>query len=84
MIGPLFFKLPPVDIELDSMSSNHEDNVWVVLRERSWGREFRGYYKKRGLSQCFQKRCDSPKKHWDKVKIPILAFFFPALQTAGF
>ena len=40
------------------------------------------HYKKTGLSQRFQKRWDSPKKRWDRVKIPILAFFFPALQTA--
>jgi len=42
VVGPLFFKLPPVDIELDSLSSNHEDDVWAVLCERSWGCEFRG------------------------------------------
>ena len=41
------------------------------------------HYKKTGLSQRFQNRWDSPKKRWDRVKIPIPAFFFPALQTAG-
>ena len=42
------------------------------------------HYKKMGLSQRFQNRWDSPKKRWDSVKIPIPAFFFPVLQTAGF
>ena len=42
------------------------------------------HYKKMGLSQRFQNRWDSPKKRWDRVKIPIPAFFFPVLQTAGF
>nr|POF22412.1 hypothetical protein CFP56_66023 [Quercus suber] len=27
VVGPLFFKLPPVDTELDSMNSDHEDEV---------------------------------------------------------
>ena len=40
--------------------------------------------KKMGLSQCFEKRWDSPKKRLDRVKIPILVFFFPALQTTAF
>ena len=34
------------------------------------------HYKKTGLSQRFQNRWDSPKKRWDRVKIPIPAFFF--------
>ena len=38
--------------------------------------------KKTRLSQRFQTRWDSPKKHWDRVKIPIPAFFFLAPQTA--
>ena len=42
------------------------------------------HYKKTGLSQRFEKCWDSPKKRWDRVKIPIPAFFFPALQTAAF
>ena len=37
------------------------------------------HYKKTGLSQRFEKRWDSPKKRWDRVKIPIPAFFFPTL-----
>ena len=37
------------------------------------------HYKKKGLSQRFEKRWDSPKKRWDKVKIPIPAFFSPVL-----
>ena len=41
------------------------------------------HYKKTGLSQRFQNRWDSPRKRWDRVKIPIPAFFFPALQTAA-
>ena len=41
------------------------------------------HYKKTELSQRFQNRWDSPKKRWDRVKIPIPAFFFPALQTVG-
>ena len=42
------------------------------------------HYKKTGLSQHFEKRWDSPKKRWDRVKIPIPAFFFLAHQTAAF
>ena len=42
------------------------------------------HYKKTGLSQRFEKCWDSPKKRWDRVKIPIPAFFFSALQTAAF
>ena len=30
------------------------------------------------LSQRFQKHWDSPKKRWDRVKIPISAFFLDA------
>ena len=41
------------------------------------------YTTKRGLSQRFENRWDIPKKHWDRVKIPIPAFFFPALQTVA-
>ena len=37
------------------------------------------HYKKMGLSQRFQNCWDSPKKRWDKVKIPFAAFFFPVL-----
>ena len=36
---------------------------------------------KRGLSQRFQNRWDSPRKRWDRVKIPILAFFFPSASN---
>ena len=43
----------------------------------------RVHYKKTGLSQRFENHWDSPKKHWDKVKILILAFFVPALQIAA-
>ena len=32
---------------------------------------------KKGLSQRFQNHWDSPKKRWDRVKIPIPVFFFP-------
>ena len=46
-------------------------------------KEIMGHYKKTGLSQRFQNRWDSPKKRWDRVKIPIPVFFSPALQTAG-
>ena len=34
-----------------------------------------------GLSQHFQNRWDSPKKRWDRVKIPIPAFFFPGASN---
>ena len=34
---------------------------------------------KNGATPRFEKRWDSPKKRWDRVKIPIPAFFSPAL-----
>ena len=34
-----------------------------------------GALQKKGLSQRFEKRWDSPKKRWDRVKIPIRRFF---------
>ena len=42
------------------------------------------HYKKMGLSQRFEKRWDSPKKRWDRVKIPIPAFFFPGASDRRF
>ena len=40
--------------------------------------------KKTGLSQCFEKRWDSPKKRRDMVKIPIPTFFFPSASDRRF
>ena len=39
---------------------------------------------KKGLSQRFEKRWDSPKKRWDRVKIPIPVFFFPNASDRRF
>ena len=44
-------------------------------------KEIVGHYKKTGLSQHFQNRWDSPKKHRDRVKIPIMVFFFPGASN---
>ena len=52
----------------------------VMILKCQWGSRKvsvrKSYYKKRGLSQRFQNCWDSPRKHWNRVKIPILVFFF--------
>ena len=76
--GAVFQELQKAGVGVVIRNSNGE--VIGALSESY----FLPHYKKTGLSQRFEKCWDSPKKRWDRVKIPIPAFFFPALQTAAF
>ena len=66
-------------LALKGLQAANINQVQVTIELICWN-----HYKKTGLSQRFEKRWDSPKKRWDRVKIPIPTFFFPAFQTATF